>query len=122
VKRSDRVAARIHEEIAMLVRTLGDPRVDGVVVTRVEVADDLQAARVFVRHALTTGGAQETAGRRAMIEGLTAAGGLLKREVGRALALRRAPNLRFLYDEGQDNAYRVQDLLREIEDERQGKR
>lgn len=106
----------------MLVRTLGDPRVDGVVVTRVEVADDLQAARVFVRHALTTGGAQESAARRAMIEGLTAAGGLLKREVGRALGLRRAPNLRFLYDEGQDNAYRVQDLLREIEDERQGKR
>jgi len=118
--RSSRVAARVHEELADLLREMSDPRLSGVVVTRVEVTDDLQLARVFVRHELGAEGASE---RRSMLAGLEAASGRIRREVARRVALRRAPELRFAYDTGQDSAYRVEELLREIhsEDAERGK-
>jgi ribosome-binding factor A len=115
VKRSTRVASRVHEELAGLLRNMGDPRLAGVLVTRVEVPDDLQLARVFVRHEL--GAAQDAGARKAMLRGLEAASGRLQREVARAVVLRRAPTLRFVYDEGQDNAFRVEEILREIQHE-----
>ena len=77
---------------------------------------------MLVRHEL--GGELAVPARRAMLAGLEAAGGRLRREVAKAVTLRRAPELRFLYDEGQDSAYRVEEILREIhaDDDRHGKR
>lgn len=119
--RSSRVASRVREELAGLLRDLSDPRIAGVLISRVEMSDDLQVAKVFVRHELGDGLAH--AAQRSMLEGLEAAGGRLRREVARAVALRRVPTLRFLYDEGRDSAYRVEEILREIhsEDAKRGK-
>ncbi|HEU4537476.1 MAG TPA: 30S ribosome-binding factor RbfA [Polyangiaceae bacterium] len=79
--------------------------------------DDLQMARVFVRHE-TRG--DDAGARRAMLSGLRAASGVLRREVGQALSLRYAPELRFLYDEGLDATTRVEVLLAEIASEQKG--
>ena len=46
---------------------------------------------------------------------------MLRREVTRRLGLRHAPELRFQYDEGQDDSVRVEQLLAEIESERRRK-
>jgi ribosome-binding factor A len=120
-KRSSKVASRIQEEIASALRGLDDPRVAGVVVSRVEVTDDLQSARVYVRHrGLAAGPAaddQASSTRKALLRGLEAASGRLRRTVARAVALRYAPSLRFFYDEGPDAMSRVEDLLREIKRE-----
>ena len=71
VKRSARVAERVREEIAMaLARDLEDPRLDHVVVTRVEMPDDLQLARV--RCVSPTGG-DDPARRQRALAGLAAA-------------------------------------------------
>ncbi|MDI1475542.1 30S ribosome-binding factor RbfA [Polyangium sp. y55x31] len=110
--RSARVAARVREELAALLRDMADPRLFGVLISRVEMTDDLQTARVFVRHEL--GAAQGEPERRSMLKGLEAAGGRLRRDVGKAVQLRRAPDLKFIYDTGQDSAYRVEELLHEI--------
>lgn len=110
--RSSRVASRVREELAALLRDMSDPRLSGVLISRVEITDDLQLAKVFVRHELGDG--LDAAGRKAMLKGLDNASGRLRRDVARAVALRRAPDLRFLYDEGQDSAYRVEEILREI--------
>ncbi|MRG93577.1 30S ribosome-binding factor RbfA [Polyangium spumosum] len=113
--RSARVAARVREELAALLRDMADPRLHGVLISRVEMTDDLQTARIFVRNELgTTLGEQE---RRSMLKGLEAAGGRLRRDVGKAVQLRRAPDLKFIYDTGQDSAYRVEEILREIRDD-----
>jgi len=119
--RSSRVASRIREELAALLREMSDPRIAGVLISRVEVSDDLQTAKIFVRHEL--GATGDAGARKALLGGLDAASGRLRREVARAVALRRAPTLRFVYDTGQDSAYRVEELLQEIraEDTRQGK-
>lgn len=116
VKRSVRVAERIRQELARLVaRRVRDPRAQDVVVTRVEVTDDLRLAKVWIR---TLTGA-EPAGVQA-VQALTGAAGLLRKEVTHALALRFAPELRFQWDSGQDAATRVEQLLEEIARERKG--
>ena len=116
VKRSVRVAERIREEIARaLARDLGDPRLTHVVVTRVEMPDDLSIARIWIR--LATGGDEKLARERALA-GLHAAKGLLRKRVGKSVGLRRAPELRFDYDSGQDASQRIEEILHEIERER----
>lgn len=113
VKRSMRVATRMREELSLLLRGLSDPRLAGVVVTRVEVTDDLSFVRAFVRREL---GANE-AEQRALLRGLEAASRRLRRDATRAVGLRAAPQLRFLYDAGIDAQERVEELLREIKDD-----
>jgi ribosome-binding factor A len=114
VKRAVRVAERVREELAREVRGLSDRRTSGVLITRVEMTDDLQTARVYVR--LEMGGDAALA-RTNVVKALSGATGRLRREVTRAVGLRYAPELRFFYDEGQDAAQRVEELLREIQDE-----
>lgn len=110
VKRSMRVAERMREELSMLLRGLSDPRISGVLVTRVEVSDDLSFARVFVRKDLGAGEGEQ----RALLRGLEAASGRLRRDATRAVGLRVAPQLRFQYDQGIDAQHRIEELLSEI--------
>ena len=118
-KRAVRVAERVREEIARaLVRDLGDPRLALAVVIRVEMPDDLSLARVMVR--LASGGEDVVAQKR-LLAGLNAASGLLRKRVGQNVGLRRAPELRFFYDEGQDASTRVEELLAEIDRDRSGR-
>lgn len=114
VKRSARVAERLREELPAALRTLRDPRLDGVTVSRVEMTDDLQLAKIFVRRLSAGALADDEAGRRAMLKGLEAASSRIRREVSRALALRYSPTLRFFYDEAPDALSRVEEILREI--------
>jgi len=119
VKRSARVAERVREEVARaIVRDLGDPRLAHAVVTRVEMPDDLSLARIRVR--LAAGGDDESA-RARLLAGLDAAKGILRKRVGQSVGLRRAPELRFQYDEGQDASLRIEEILHEIERDNSGK-
>jgi len=115
VKRAVRVAQRLREELAALVgRDLRDPRVAGVVIARVEMTDDLRRAKVYFR--LLEGGDDEA--RRALAgEGLTRAGGMLRREATQRLQLRSAPELVFFYDATQEKLQRIEELLHEVREE-----
>jgi ribosome-binding factor A len=111
VKRSLRVSSRLARELAwLLARDVNDPRVAKVTITRVEMTDDLRSARIFVR--LLTGDA--TLERRDALLGLSRASGLLRKGVTKRMGLRYAPELKFVYDEGQDNASRIEQLLDEV--------
>ena len=111
VKRAVRVAERIREELARLITsTVKDPRARGVVVSRVEMPDDLRSARIYIR--LLEGG--DEAQQAAAILGLTRAAPLLRREITAAARLRYAPELRFYYDDGYDRALRIEEILHEI--------
>jgi len=111
-----RIAQGVREELAsLLADEVRDPGAQGAVITRVEMAGDLRSARVQVR--LLEGG-DDPARRKRLLASLTRAAGMLRREVGQRLSLRYAPELRFFYDDGSDNASRVDQLLAEIESER----
>lgn len=111
-----RIAQGVREELAsLLADEVRDPGAQGVVVTRVTMAGDLRSARVHVR--LLEGG-DDQARRKQLIASLGRAAGMLRREVGQRLGLRFAPELRFFYDDGSDNASRIEELLAEIEADR----
>lgn len=114
-----RVERGVREELAaLLAGEVKDPGAAGAVVTRVEMTNDFRSARVHVR-LLEHGDDQER--RRALVAALGRASGLLRREVTHRLSLRHAPELRFLYDDGQDNSTRVEQLLAEIDAERRSR-
>ena len=115
VKRSLRVSSRLAKELAwVLTKDCRDPRVTKVTITRVTMTDDLRQARIYVR--LLQGGEDEKARKEALV-GLSKASGMLRAESGRRMGLRVAPELAFLYDDGQDHTTRIQHLLDELKAE-----
>jgi len=114
--RATRVAGAIQARVSeALLREVGDPALVGLVVTRVELSDDLGIAHVKVR--LLAGG-EELPRRRQALAGLRRAGGRLRTALSSALRMKRLPELRFAFDEGVDASLRVDELLAEIAAER----
>ena len=110
--RAKRVATAIRARLAeLLSRDVSDPLLSGIVVTDVELPDDLSVARVKAR--LLTGGDRDDL-RRQSVRALERASTRLRRGLGRSLALKRVPELRFFYDTGADAQDRVNALLAEI--------
>lgn len=108
-KRLARLNEQLKREIAGLLRTeVRDPRVGAVSVTGVETAADLGSARVFVR---IVGSEAERAH---SLEGLQAAAPFLRRTLGRALHVRRIPELRFQMDRSMAQARRIERILHEV--------
>jgi len=111
-----RVEKALREELAtMLAHEVKDPGAAGAIVTRVELTNDLRSAKVHVR---VLEGGDDPARRTSVVAALGRASGMLRREVTQRLQLRSAPELRFVYDDGQDNTTRVEQLLAEIDAER----
>jgi ribosome-binding factor A len=119
-----RVAAQLRQELARLVgRDLADPRLEGLVIASTWMSADLRLAKVFFRIATTASGAALDARRADAQKALERASGRLRKAVTARLGLRVAPELRFLYDEGQDARDRIEQLLDEVKrDERETSR
>ena len=115
VKRATRVAEGMREALsALLARRVRDPRVRGVIVSRVVVTDDLRNAKVYVRLLGVEDAGDEDARRKELLTGLKSAAGMLRTSVTKQLSLRFAPELRFYFDEGVEKQARIDELLREI--------
>lgn len=107
--RSNRVAEQMKKEIAdILKRKVKDPRVEFVTVTDVEVTGDLQQATVYVT-VLEQQVKQEEA-----LKGLEKAKGIVRSEVGKRIRLRITPELSFKIDESIAYGNHIDDLLRQI--------
>ena len=119
--RAKRVAESIRAHLTTLIaRELGDPRLSAVVVTHVGVPDDLGVAWVSVRRLVSD---DDPAARRELLAALRGASPRLRRALGPAVRLKRVPELRFDYDTGHDAVRRVEELLREVQqDEQRGPR
>lgn len=115
-KRAVRVADRLRQELtSILAREVRDPRLENVMITRVEMPDDLSFARVLVR---TVVPAADLAAKKQVLAGLVSATGRLRKSVGGRIGLRRTPELRFYWDDGLDASERIGQVLAELEEER----
>jgi ribosome-binding factor A len=111
-----RVSEGMKEELASLIGTeASDPRLEGVIISGIELSGDLRFAKVRFR--LLQHGDDEKARERAL-KGLASAAGFLRRQVTERLQLRHPPDFRFLYDDGQDARMRVEEILHEIKGEK----
>jgi len=96
--RMRRVNESVLEVVAGGIAELKDPRIGMVTVTSVRVTPDLREATVFIS---TLGNDRR---RRAALDGLTSAHGVLQARINRELRLRRTPHLTFTYDDAVDRA------------------
>jgi ribosome-binding factor A len=114
--RPERVADQIRAEVTTIIaRELHDPGVGFVTITRVQVSPDLQHARVFYT-SLGDQAAQKSSAR-----ALERAASFMRRQIGRRLRLRRAPELQFTFDETVGHQDRVEQLLKEIAEDQSAK-
>lgn len=104
--RLQRFEAQMQRVLAeMIPREVKDPRVGSVTITQVALASDLGHARVFFVPFGRTGSRPE------VLEGLRAAAGFLRGEVGRRVGLRHAPRLEFIADDSFDKAAELTALI-----------
>ena len=106
--RVGRVSEDIKREIVAIIRELKDPRVRDkfLTVVRVDVSSDLSYAKVYVSSMSGIEDAKEAC------KGLTSATGLIRREVGSKLHLRKTPELKFIAD---DSVQHGMEIFKKIE-------
>ena len=108
-QRADRVGDLIVELIAdLLHKDIRDPRVQAVTLTGAKVSRDLRHARVYFN---LLGGQND---RREVLAGLKSATGFIRSKVAKQLRLRFVPALEFTYDETEDEAQRIDELLKQV--------
>tara|TARA_Y100001968_G_scaffold326679_1_gene370245 strand:+ start:1146 stop:1544 length:399 start_codon:yes stop_codon:yes gene_type:complete len=114
-RRVERVAALVRREISsLLIHGIRDERIhQGMVsITEVEVSGDLQHCKIFVSIFAEDNQKEE------VLDGLSAARGFIKGEIGRKLQLRRAPEITFHLDGGIEKGISVINLLGKLQKER----
>jgi ribosome-binding factor A len=114
-RRIARVAEMIRREVSQLLFSgIKDERVGmGMVsVTHVDVAGDLQHAKVFVS---VYGSAED---KQAAMEGLKSATGYVRSELGNRMRLRRTPEILFIEDASIEQGTKVLSLINRLSQER----
>jgi ribosome-binding factor A len=113
-KRSEKVADLIQREISqMLVKTLKDPRIGFVTITRVVVSEDCRVAKVYFSVVGTL------AEREQSTKGLNSAKGYVRKELGRRMGLRHTPEIMFQFDPSIEYAIHIGEVIHHLEQERE---
>ena len=115
-QRTDRVSDVIKKEIAaILTREVKDPRLNFVTITHVRVAKDLKNAKIFFT-TIKRGEELE-----AIQKALKKASGFVQMKLGSHIHLRYTPHITFVYDSSVENGSRIDMILKEIEENLEGK-
>ncbi len=113
-KRSEKVADLIQKEISeMLLKTLKDPRIGFVTITRVAVSEDCRLAKIYFS---VTGTLTE---RKRSTEGLNSAKGYVRRELGRRMRLKYTPEIMFQFDPSIEYAIHIGEVIHQLKQERE---
>jgi ribosome-binding factor A len=111
-KRSDRVGDLLLQIVSeLLVREVSDPRIGAVTLTGADVTPDLRHAKIYF-NLLTGSGDKKDA-----LKGLKSAAGFIRGRAGKALKLRVVPTIEFLYDDSEERARRIDELLQKTKPE-----
>lgn len=108
-QRSERVGDLLVELIAELLRRdIRDPRLGAVTITAAKVSKDLRHARLYFNLL----GRREN--KKEALAGLESATGFIRSKIAKQLKLRFVPTIEFFYDDTQDEAQRIEDLLKQV--------
>lgn len=111
--RQQRVTELLYEELSIMVANeLDDPKLSLVTVLAVQVSQDLRNAKVYVNHQ------EEEVTRKEVLKGLERATPYLRTQLAERCSLRMVPQLLFYYDDTPEKAARIDEILRQIAEER----
>lgn len=112
--RMQKIADRIRKDLSeLLIFEVDDPRLNGVMVTDVNVDRELYYANIYVS---AIEGKERSA---EILAGLESASNFLRHQLSQTVELRTFPRLRFYWDPTPENADRVEFLLKQIKKERE---
>ena len=113
-KRSEKVADLIQKEISqMLVKSVKDPRIGFVTITRVSVSEDCRFAKIY----FSVAGSLEE--RERSMKGLESATGYVRKELGRRIRLRYTPEILFQFDPSIEYAIHMEELIQSIQHDKE---
>lgn len=111
--RLKKIATSYQQEIAnILLLEVKDPRLSGVRVNHVRITPDLKLARVYFN--MNGGRSRESE----VLKGFKRSKGFIKKELAARIKLRYNPDLEFFYDEAEDLEWKVEDIFKQIENEK----
>lgn len=108
---------RLEQEIQrsvneILLKRIRDPRVQDVTITGVEVTGDLQQATIYYSVLSELASVNQKAA-----DGLAAATGLIRKEVGSTLNIYKTPEIFFKKDDSVVYGNKIDDLIRQLHTE-----
>lgn len=104
-----RTAEDIKRELAMLIPTLKDPRISGMLsIVKLDLSGDGSSCKVYVS-AIEGMKTSKVSAR-----GLTAAAGFIRREIARKLRLRVIPHFEFIADDSIEYSAHIAQKLRTL--------
>lgn len=107
--RADRVSALMQEALSGIIhKSIKDPRLDTVGITRIKMTADLKRARIYF---VVTG---ESVPREDAAAGFKKASGFIKHALAQELDLRYMPELQFLYDDSIDYGIHIDSVLKRL--------
>ena len=114
-QRIDRISEEVRREVDRIIREdLSDPRVGGTFsITRAEVTRDLRFAKIFVS-------ILEEDKQQPMMAALKSAAGFIRRELGRNVIIRYAPELTFTLDTNIAYGVHIADVLKKAQSASEG--
>lgn len=99
----------VRRELTAVMRTLKDPRINGMIsIVNVDLSNDLSHCTVYISSLEGKEQAEKA------VEGLTSASGYIKREIGKALDLRRLPEFHFVADDGIEYSAKIHEKLNRL--------
>lgn len=106
MNRMERVNSELRKQISVLVDTVKDPRVNGMIsVLRVDCDEDLTLAKVYV----SVMGAQSSP--QAVVDALNGAQGYIRSCLRNKVKLRNIPTLQFRYDDSMEYGMKISRIL-----------
>ena len=115
-RRINRLQEQLKQRLAeILQRELADPKIGLVTITRVEL--DAEFTQCIARWSVIG----DEKAKRNSEAALRRARGFCQRELGKGLHTRSIPRLEFVHDEGVEGAIRVNQLLRDLREEREAR-
>lgn len=111
-KRTVRVAEELRKVVGEIITTrLKQSEVGFVTLTRVDVSPDLKSARIFY----TSLGTEVK--REKVQDNLDEYCHMIQSEIARTMRLRFTPKLKFIYDTGAEETFKIQSILNKIHNE-----
>ena len=106
----NRINEDIQREIAVLLRSIKDPRINqGMIsVTAVDTTGDLRRSTIYLS-------VYDIKSEKEFMKGLKSASGWLRRELGKALSLRNTPELMFELDNSIERGAKINTILNNLE-------
>ena len=107
--RLDRTSEDVKRELTDIMRTLKDPRINGLLsILKVDLSKDLSLCRVYVSSLDGIDAAKSA------VEGLNSAAGYVRRELDRRIKLRRSPQIQFVADDSIEHSAHINQMLHDL--------